>query len=429
MGDTAPSSEVTLNKQHVLASRNFRLLWVGQAIAAFGDKFTEIAIPILVYTITGSATQLGVAFLVQVFSTLVFGLLAGVVADRWDRKLTMVWSDILRAALIFLILLVPTFFASTTSQLGALYVLSFVIAAVKQFFVPAKVATIPDIVDESQLMAANSLDQSTMTLIAFLGYAAAGFLVDRIGAEAAFMVNIATFLVSALFIGFIHIPPQAAKDPTAVKPSIIAGIREGIRFVWSVPILQGTAVLSIIAPSAVGATQVLLVIFSHDVLRADAAGYGLLEGIFGLGIAFGAFLLGRYANHLRRGFLFGAGVVGMGVGQLVAVAAPALLLWARPEAPSAWLMAVCLPFFFLGAACNAAVFVGVRTIVQENVPRQMIGRVFSVITVLSSIAMGVGASLAGLADYLGVTVTILLWSVVLVLSGAAALMWRTFREA
>lgn len=429
MGDTVPSSEIIPTRQHVLASRNFRLLWLGQAISVFGDKFTEVAIPILVYAITGSAKQLGFAFLVQVLSTLVFGLLAGVVADHWHKKLTMVWSDILRAILLGLIVAVAYLFDGSSSQLPALYALSFVMTAVKQFFTPAKVATIPEIVAESQLMAANSLDQSTMTLISFLGYAAAGVLVDQIGVVVAFLINIGTYLLSALFIVLIQMPPQAIKEKAAAKPSILAGIREGFALIGSVPILQGTAVLSVIAPTAVGATQVLLLLFSHDVLHADASGYGLLEGTFGLGIAFGAFMLGRFANHLGRGLLFGAGVVGMGIGQLVAVSAPALLLGVMPEAPSQWLMAACLPFFFLGAACNAAVFVGVRTVVQENVPRQMIGRVFSVITVLSSIAMGVGASLAGLADLFGVTATLLMWSVILVLSGVLALMWRTFREA
>ncbi|NJN54116.1 MAG: MFS transporter [Anaerolineae bacterium] len=87
-----------------------------------------------------------------------------------------------------------------------------------------------------------------------------------------------------------------------------------------------------------------------------------------------------------------------------------------------------MPFFFLGAVCNAAVFIGIRTIVQENAPRTMIGRVFSVITVVSSAAIALGASLAGLADWLGVGVMLILWSLLLMLTGLSALTWKTFRE-
>lgn len=428
MSSALSSSETIVPQRHVLASRNFRLLWMGQAISTFGDKFSEIAIPIMVYTITGSAVQLGLAFLTQTLAALIFGLFAGVIADRWNRQRTMIWSDVIRAIFIFAILFVPLLPLATTGQLVVLYTLSFIIAAVKQFFLPAKIATIPETVGEGQLMAANSLDQSTMTLIGFLGFAAAGLLVEWVGVQSAFVIDGFTFLVSALFIILMRLPPAENAAEDTPKPDVIAGIRAGFAHVWQSPILKGTVLLSLIAPLAVGATQALLLIFARNVLGAGAIGFGLLEGIFGLGIACGAYILARFAADAPRGRLLAGGVIGMGVGQFLGVLLP-LWLVSQYEATTTLLMAVSLPFFFLGAVCNAAVFIGIRTIVQENAPRPMIGRVFSVIMVVSSMAIAAGASLAGLADWLGVGVMLLIWSVVLVASGLLALAWKTFREA
>ncbi|HRQ38707.1 MAG TPA: MFS transporter [Chloroflexota bacterium] len=429
MSSALSSSEPIVPQRHVLASRNFRLLWLGQAISTFGDKFSEIAIPIMVYAITGSAVQLGLAFLTQTVAALIFGLFAGVIADRWNRQQTMIWSDVIRAALIFAILFVPLLPLTTAGQLVVLYTLSFIIAAVKQFFLPAKIATIPETVSEGQLMSANSLDQSTMTLIGFVGFAAAGLLVEGVGVQSAFVIDGFTFLVSALFIVLMRLPQaEETAAEAAPKPDVLAGIRAGFAHVWNVPILKGTVLLSLVAPLAVGATQALLLIFARNVLNAGAIGFGLLEGIFGLGIACGAYILARFAADAPRGRLLAWGVVGMGVGQFLAVLIP-LLLVTWHEAETILLMAVSLPFFFLGAVCNAAVFIGIRTIVQENAPRAMIGRVFSVIMVVSSMAMAAGASLAGLADWLGVGTMLVVWSLVLVVAGLSALAWKTFREA
>ncbi|NJN54115.1 MAG: MFS transporter [Anaerolineae bacterium] len=252
MSNALSSSEQIVVTQHVLASRNFRLLWLGQAISTFGDKFSEIAIPILVYSITGSALQLGLAFLTQTVAALLFGLFAGVMADRWNRQHTMIWSDVIRAILVFALLVVPLLSASITTQLLILYGLSFAIAAVKQFFLPAKIATIPDTVHESQLMAANSLDQSTMTLVGFLGFAAAGLMVERLGAQTAFMIDGLTFFVSALCIVLMRLPLAETSGEASSKPAVLSGIRAGFVHVWSVPILRGTVLISLVAPLALG---------------------------------------------------------------------------------------------------------------------------------------------------------------------------------
>ncbi len=432
--NTAVSSKTTVAQKPVLASRNFRLLWLGQAVSTFGDKFTEIAIPIFVFNLTGSAMQLGLAFLVQTLAALIFGLYAGVMADRWNRQRTMIGTDILRAILVVAILGIPLLDVTLETQLILLYGLGFLAAAVKQFFAPAKVATVPETVSENQLVSANSWDQATATLVGFFGFAVAGAIIGLLGTSIAFAVDAGTFLLSALFIALMRLPKVEEEQDTAVsetpkqKESVLAGIKEGFVVVLQNPLLKGTVILSLIAPLAVGATQALLLVFARTTLKTGDFGFGLLEGTFGLGIAFGAFILSRYGHNVNRGRLMSLGVIGMGIGQLIAIALPVLLTQVG-DFSSTILMAVTLPAFFLGAACNAAIFIGIRTIVQENSPRELIGRVFSVIMVASSAAIALGAAMAGLADLFGVNIMLFVWSLVLVFSGLGAFSWKTFREA
>ncbi len=432
MHTAVSSTETSTVQKHVLTSRNFRLLWLGQAVSTFGDKFTEIAIPILVFNLTGSAMQLGLAFLVQTVAALIFGLYAGVMADRWNRQRTMIGSDMLRAIIVVTVLGIPLLDTTLNVQLFLLYSLGFAAAAVKQFFVPAKVATVPETVSEQQLVSANSWDQATATLVGFFGFAMAGAIIGLVGTSIAFAVDAGTFLLSAVFISLMRLPKVETavsdSDHPPEKASVLADIKVGFDLVWANTLLKGTVILSLIAPLAVGATQALMLIFARETLQAGDFGFGLLEGIFGLGIAFGAFILSRYGQTINRGKLLSLGVIGMGVGQLIAVAIPVLLLQSS-DISSTYLMVAALPFFFLGAACNAAIFIGIRTIVQENSPREMIGRVFSVIMVVSSGAIALGAGMAGLADILGVNVMLFIWSFVLIVSGLAALSWKTFREA
>lgn len=427
--NTAVSSKTTVAQKHVLASRNFRLLWLGQAVSTFGDKFTEIAIPIFVFNLTGSAMQLGLAFLVQTLAALIFGLYAGVMADRWNRQRTMIGTDILRAILVVAILGIPLLDVTLETQLILLYGLGFLAAAVKQFFAPAKVATVPETVSENQLVSANSWDQATATLVGFFGFAVAGAIIGLLGTSIAFAVDAGTFLLSALFIALLRLPKvEEDQETPKQKESVLAGIKEGFVVVLQNPLLKGTVILSLIAPLAVGATQALLLVFARETLKTGDFGFGLLEGTFGLGIAFGAFMLSRYGQDVNRGRLMSLGVIGMGIGQLVAIALPVLLTQAG-DFSSTILMVVTLPAFFLGAACNAAIFIGIRTIVQENSPRELIGRVFSVIMVASSAAIALGAAMAGLADLFGVNIMLFVWSLVLVFSGLGAFSWKTFREA
>ncbi|RMG92287.1 MAG: MFS transporter [Chloroflexi bacterium] len=416
-----------ISRRQVLSSRNFRALWLSQAISTFGDKFTEIAIPILIYNITGSPIQLGFAFILQTVSAVIFGLIAGVLSDRWDRRHTMIGSDLIRAVMILALPIIVLMPLSLTVKLVLVYSLSFLMAAVKQFFLPAKIALIPETVTKEQLVAANSLDQATMTLMMFFGAGAAGAVIDWWGVQTAFFIDGGTFLLSAFFVALINLEKSRTSPPASTKRETLKdGILEGLGFVWQTPILKGTLLLSVLAPLAIGAMQPLLLLFARETIQAGNFGYGLLEASFGLGLSLGVMLIGKMASSMQRGRLLTGGVIGMGIGQIIAVALPLTML-RLPGVNSWWLLGVTFPFFVLGAAANGAVLLGLRTIVQENSPRHMIGRVFNVLNMLSSVAITLGASTAGLAKIWDAGLLLLMWGVFLTIVGLWASMWKSMQ--
>ena len=211
-----------------LSIPNYRNLWIGQSISTFGERFTTIALPILVFELTGEVWQLGFAFFLQVLASVTFGLWAGALTDRWDRRRTMIYTEIARAGLVLCIPLVLYLELSTNVKLGLVYLISFVVAAGERFFRPAKIGIIPELVPKDKFMDANAWDQGATNFTQFLGYTAAGFFIALTSTATAFIVDAVTFLVSAFFLSrIVLVKRETEEKDSAEKPAILDSIREG----------------------------------------------------------------------------------------------------------------------------------------------------------------------------------------------------------
>jgi MFS family permease len=153
-----------IDYRRLFRNRSFVALWLGQTVSFIGDYFYWLAIPILVEQLTGSALQVGLSVIASTLPFLLLGPVAGVFVDRWDRKRTMIVSDLLRGLLVLACLLVRT-----PEQVWIYYVVAFLMSCVSRFFFPAQNATLPSIVTgKEDLLAANGLMQIVQT---------AGFLI------------------------------------------------------------------------------------------------------------------------------------------------------------------------------------------------------------------------------------------------------------
>ena len=160
----------------VLRQRDFSLLWFGGVLSSTGDWLLFIALPFFIYERTGSALATGAMFAAETLPRLLFGSVAGVFVDRWDRKRTMIFADVSRAAILVLLLMV-----AAGGPLALIYAVVFVEASLSMLFIPAKNALVPNLVEERQLTAANSLNSMAEDVPTLIGPVLGGALFAVVG--------------------------------------------------------------------------------------------------------------------------------------------------------------------------------------------------------------------------------------------------------
>lgn len=297
----------------------FVVLWLSEAVSLVGDRLIMVALVTLVYERTRSPAAVGILMLLKAIPALGLGSVAGVFVDRWDRKWVLVGSNLIQGLLVALIPL--------TDALPIVFAIYFGMSVVNQFFLPARAATIPDLVPPNVLLAANSLFAAAFVGAIAAGPALGGWIAERFGLDIAFYADAMTFLVPALAVGLLTIP-RTRRAPTG--HNVGADLREGLVFVRQSADMLSALALTLAAFLIVGTMSVLGVAVAQESLNVGAGGFGMMMSAMGVGMlagAAGAGWLGRRFDRTRLGAA-GAGLMGMAVMTLPWVAAfyPALAL-------------------------------------------------------------------------------------------------------
>jgi DHA3 family macrolide efflux protein-like MFS transporter len=386
----------------VLRNGRFARLWLGQVISAIGDYFYFLAVPILINKLTGSTAAIGLAMILGfALPQLLFGVPAGVLVDRWDRKRLMIVTDLLRAVLVLGGLLVHT-----AQTIWILYVVGFMVSVASRLFFPARSALIPALVAENELMAANGLSQLTETASLLAGPALAGFMIGWFGEGVAFVVDSASFVVSALAI--VSIGTVAAQSkPAAPAPSARAlwsELVEGLRFLLGHPVLRGIVLSFAVVHLGVGAINVLWVPLLSRQYGVGPEGMGLVDSVQGVGMALGGLTVGWLAARLSKTRMSMVGLVIIGA-----------MLGLTGVAPG-YVYVVGL-MFVLGVALSP-VEAALTTLMQQNTPDRSRGRVFSALSTFGSFAGMISmAGAGGAAELVGIPTVYLACGALVMLAG------------
>jgi predicted MFS family arabinose efflux permease len=373
------------------ANRNFRRLWLAQIVSEIGDWFYTLAIYSLLLQLTGRASSVALALVLQVLPQTLIGPAAGVINDRVRRKQVMIAADLARMAIVFAMLLVRS--RSTVWMVYPLLLLETLMAA---FFEPARTAVIPNIAPREDVILANTLSSATWSVNLLVGASVGGVVAALLGRDAVFVLNAVSFLVSALLIrGMRFDEPHAegAAPLRACDAVDFSPVLEGVRYVRKhrrlLPTLFAKAGELMIGPSWVlftvmGNRYFHVHLRGIDPQRGAILGMSLLLGARGIGAIVGPLFSARWAGHsdhrLRLGILFGyltigAGYYGLGV------------------SPNVWLACLCIALAHCG---GSTVWVFSTTLLQLNTEDRFRGRVFSADLGFSMLTIAIGAYLCGM---------------------------------
>ena len=263
---------------------NFRRLWIGNIISLLGDWFNTIALYTLIVELTGSPLALGAVFITKMLPWALASPVAGLLADRFDRRRLMIATDLLRAVVVLGLLLVRE-----PGDVYLVYVLTALQVIIGSAFQPARSASVPNITTPRELLTANTLMSATWSVMLAAGAAAGGFVTEWVGVRGVFVIDSATYLVSAVFIFGTVIPQYTeAEDRPPLLRAAAREIWEGWQHLRAVPRVGRIAFAKATWAVAGGALVYLLTLLGEAVSpQAQAVGIGVLFAVRGLGTGVG----------------------------------------------------------------------------------------------------------------------------------------------
>ncbi len=399
----APPSPSGSRAWAVLRNPVFLIIWVSQALTQTAQNVINFALLILAQNLTGTATGVGLIILSFSAPAVLFGALAGVLVDRWNKKLVMAVSTVLRGAAVASYLLVRS-----PQHMWWAYAASFVFSAAAQFFSPAEGTVIPKVVGKQHLIAANSIYNLTFMGSQFVGFTLLGWLLVKIfGLYTVFGVMGAVFLVCSVLLALARIPtmetePQEGNALAKVWDELLEG--------WHFIAQRRTLSVSITHLSVINSSYLLIgtlgPAFAAEILRIGPANLGILLAPAGICTLIGAVVVNHLARPSNRYRMIHAGLLGVGLAIVaLALVEPVTSSLVRTAGGSASLGLITLlavlfttPFGFSAAL----VAIPAQTVLQENSPDEIRGRVLATFFTLSNgvaffpiIAVGVIADRVG----------------------------------
>ena len=390
----------------LINTRDFGLLWWGQTTSQIGEGLNKVALLWFVYELTGSAMKMTMVGLLQTIPPLLFGPLIGVYLDRLPKKAVMVWVDILRALLTFLI---PALYSIDLLSIEALFGLIFLTSVVSTIFGPALVSAVPLLVRPAELMSANALIQGTTNIGMLLGPAISGVMIALINAENVLFVNSATFLISAMCLMPIRFTtPQSRLVASA--SSVWEELKVGFRFVFGQQSMVFTLVIiSSLYNLGVSAFVFILPVYAKEFLQVGPVQLGWLWSALGVGMLAASTWLAWKKHSDMQGRLRIV-VVGMTIGGL---AICSLSLLKTPLIAAGVVIIV--------GGSTAVLNPIIWALLQEVTPEHLIGRVLTTFSVGSMASAMAGMTAFGwMADSIGPAASLIGLGLVLLLTAAVA---------
>jgi MFS family permease len=381
----------------------FARLWSAEVVSLGGDWFTLVALSVAVVRASdGSGLALGALIVTQLLPMVLLGPWSGVLVDRVDRRRLLVASDVARFVIV--LLFIP---AAESGRLAPLYALALLHFAVATVFEPGRAALLPSVVEDAELVRASTLSSVTWSVMAAAGGLASGTLLALLGLRVAFLVDAATFLVSALLIASIRPAQMRPPEPRGQDP---LSVREGLAHLRSHPVTLATLLVKTIL--GIATVDAFLIVYATRVFPWGAQGalsLGLAWAAFGLGAILGPLVLNRVndgsTSRMRRFVVVGSALLTAGL--LALAAAPSLAIFTLA--------------ILLRGAGGSTNWTFSTILLQRTVPERLRGRLFGLELAANHLtAMSFSLLWGFLMDRAGLRPTVLAAAL---LSGVPLVVW------
>jgi MFS family permease len=418
----------------VLSNFPFLRLWIAQAVSQTANSMVDFSLLLRVGQTVDfhhvAQANTAVSFVILAFSlpAVVFGPIAGAVADRVSRRNLMVVTNAARAALVVLFLLVQPYWPVQVA-LVSYYSVSFLFGAVGQFFMPAQGASIPALVPRDQLTAANALFNLTFTATQLLGFAILGPLLSQaLGVDMLFIVTMIAFVISALltlWLPAMPIPPRVVSvERVSAVRRVWSDIREGLVYIKQDAILTKAIAYLTFATTIFMLIAALAPNFVATVVGLPAGDIGYLVAPAGVGVIVGVIIVPRLSSRFRRDALIDWAVVVGGLSLFLLSLSREILsrLLAPGAVPEMLEVAVAGTLAAILGVCNALVLVPSQTILQERSHEHIRARVYATFFTITSVVSFIPIFFAAAAaDLFGVVTVLAAVAILLVSVGSSSL--------
>lgn len=401
----------------VLRHDGFRNLWVGQLISQFGDALHTIIFLWLALDITKNPAIVGYIAAIGALPYILFSPAAGVAADRYDCRKILILSDVLSALLVFGFVLLLVY--NPTPSFLLIGAFSFALATVNVVAAPARNASIPRLVPETELLEANTLNSTSQNVMPLVGNGLAALVLkvifqinSKLAYSLAFGFNGITFLISAFFMARL---PKIQAEQSEEKTTVWVEIKEGAKYVAKHPVLGPSMLASLLINFFVAPFMPTYVVVAQYKYKGTPDLLAILEIGFFLGMLCGSLLLYRFP--VKR--------VGMAFSIYLALAAITIIPMGYLESPwHFWIMN------FLCGVCIPPATVPLNTLIQSQTPDKLQGRVNAASGMIAGLVMPLGMAISGLLlAWLKLEGTFIFIGVGLLLAHLVPLFSKEFRHA
>jgi MFS family permease len=420
----------------VLRNRPFLALWLAQALTQIGGNMVLYGLTVRVFSLTGSTSAVSALILTFLVPAVLLSAVAGVYVDRLDRRLILVVTNLLRAAMFGLLFFIG-------DNLALILLLNAAVSTVTTFFAPAEAAMIPMLVRRGQLLAANGIFTLTLNAAFALGFALLGPLVVNLTSPQVLLLVVAGcyLLAMTLTLTLPSAPPTIADGPhglavheaSVAVESTFGQLREGMAFIRANRSITRSLVYLGITASLIGVLGVVGPAFATEALGLSAKDFVVIVLPLGIGVVTGVLLLNSYGRVVSRRRTIETGLIVMGIFlAILSVAGPVTRFLQHVTSVSpidvsslVSLLSVVIVLAFLAGIAYACVAIPAQTQLQEDLPEEVRGRVFGVLNMLISTASFLPIIVVGpIADLLGTTAVVFVVAVAISVSGILSAVGR-----